>query len=106
MRYLGLEWLHLDLDFINYALGEIEKNINKPYIMANEELADELFPEVKKIYSNAKMVKLGIGQYITVSKKAEKDIIKRLKAERENHEKKIKEIDYCICSISLEGMMK
>jgi hypothetical protein len=65
-------------------------------MMANEELADDIFPYIVDQFSDAVMIKLGIEQWITVSKRGQNALIKRLKTRKDNHLKCIREIDSAI----------
>lgn len=64
--------------------------------MANEELADDIFPFIKKQFPDAIMVKVDIEQFITVSKRGQNALIKRLKSRKEVHEKDINGLNYAI----------
>jgi hypothetical protein len=83
-------------DHAVWAVKEINKRKGTPHHMANEELADDIFPFIRDQFPEAIMVKLGIGQFITVSKRGQNALIKRLKSRKEAHEKDINELNYAI----------
>lgn len=83
-------------DDIEYYLQELRSSKEMPYTMANEELADELFPHVKAIYPCATMVKIGTGQYIVVTGHARNILLKKLAASRVGHENCIAKIEKAV----------
>jgi len=86
----------VDLDHLNWMIKSINKKKGTPYAMANEELADKMFPFVKDKFPEAIIIKIGIEQYITITKRAQNKLIKILKEHKIKHENTIKEIDNAI----------
>lgn len=89
-----------DLEHLDWMIGEIKKKKGTPYVMGNEALADKLFPHIKEKFPEAIMIKIGIQQFITVTKRAQNVLIKSLKEYKAKHEKTINEIDYAIERLS------
>jgi len=63
---------------IDYTIAEIKKRKGTPYHMANENLANELYPYIKNEFENVKMIKCGIEQWFVVTESAKKKLIKQL----------------------------
>ncbi len=82
-----------------YLLKDIEKRKTKPFIMANECLANEIFPIIKEKYPEAIMVKLEKVQYIALTRRGKTNLHKLLLMRKEKHERIIREIDICISEI-------
>lgn len=51
-------------------LNEVKRKKNIPFRMANKELADELFPLVKKSFPSAQILECNEQQYIVLSQQA------------------------------------
>ncbi len=92
-----LKWY--DQDHLDWTIKNINKKKGTPYYMANEELADKIFPFIKEEFPDAIMIKLGIDQFIAVNKRSKNALIKRLNIRKEGYEQCIKEIDSAILSI-------
>jgi len=90
----GLKWY--DQDHLNWTIEAINKKINTPHYIANEELADKIFPYIKEEFPDAIMIKLGIDQFICTNKRSKNALIKRLNLRKEEHEQHIKEINSAI----------
>lgn len=86
----------MNREHLEYMLEEIRSRKGTPYHMGNEPLADEFFPHVKAIYSDAVMIKQDIGQYIVVTKRARTALIKLLGASIAKHENYIAEIEKAV----------
>ncbi len=86
----------MDRDHLECNMRDLRKQKGKPFCLANEEVADEMFPYVLVEFPGAVMVKQGIGQYIVVSKRARTDLIKRFQASRLIHEKEIVDIEKAV----------
>ena len=89
-----LKWY--DQDHLDWAIREINKKKNTPHYMANEELADKIFPGIKEEFSDAIMIKFGIDQFIAVNKRSKNALIKRLTIRKEGYEQCIREINSAI----------
>lgn len=91
-------------DHAVWAVKEINKRKGMPYYLANEELADDIFPHIKEEFPDALMIKVNTQsygeQFIVVTKRAQNALIKRLKARKDNYEKCIREVDSAIKSIT------
>lgn len=90
----------IDIDEVYYTIKEIERHRDIPYPMANEELAVEMLPELKKAFPELQMVKFGIFQWLTVNKKSReklkiqlKEMISKRKKEITDLEKSINELE-------------
>lgn len=87
---------YYDQDHLAYTLKDINKRKGSPYHMSNEDLADNLFPYIKDKFPEAIMVKYGMEQYITITKRAQNVLVKHLYARKIEHQKRINEIDSAI----------
>lgn len=92
-----MKWFNRD--HAVWTVNEIKKRKGVPYMMANEELAVDIFPYIVEQYPEAVMVKLGIEQWIAVNKRSRKSLHKRLEARIDGHLKCISEIESAIGSI-------
>ena len=90
----NLKWY--DQDHLDWTIREINKRKGVPHYMANEELADKIFPGIKEEFPDAIMVKLGIDQFIAVNKRSKNVLIKRLTIRKEGYEQCIREINSAI----------
>ena len=90
-------------DHAVWAVKEISKKKGTPYYLANEELADDIFPYIKEEFPDALMVKVNTEsygeQFIVVTKRAQNALIKCLRARKDNYERCIKEVNSAIESI-------
>lgn len=93
----------LNRDHAVWTVKEISKKKGTPNYMANEELADDIFPYIKEEFPDSLMIKLkteSFGeQFIVVTKRAQNALIKRLKARKDNYERCIKEVNSAIEAI-------
>lgn len=64
----------VDLEILQYTISEISKNINKPYVMNNSNLANELLPNLKKEFPSIELIEFGITQYFVVNVRAKKKL--------------------------------
>ncbi|HBC99815.1 MAG TPA: hypothetical protein DC053_11420 [Lachnoclostridium sp.] len=92
-----MDWEHLE-----FNMRDFRKQKGKPFCLANEEVADEMFPYVLAEFPEAVMVKQGICQYITVTKRARNELIKRFQISILNHEKEIAEINHAMQTLKAE----
>ena len=83
-------------DHAIWAVKEISKRKGTPHMMANEELAVDIFPYIVEQFPEAVMVKLGIEQWICVNKRSRKELHKRLEGRKDSHLKYISEIESAI----------
>lgn len=83
-------------DHAEWTIKEINKRKGTPHMMANEELAVDIFPYITGKFPEAVMVKLGITQYICVNKRSRKELHKRLEIIKDGHLKSISEIESAI----------
>lgn len=83
-------------------MRDLRKQKGKPFCLANEEVADEMFTYVLVEFPGAIMVKQGIGQYIVASKRARTELLKRFQASKLEHEKAISEINGVIQALKAE----
>ena len=88
--------LSYNRDHLDWVVRNIKKRINAPYMMANEDLADDIFPYLKMEFPDAIMVKIGIEQWITVTKRGQNALIRLLKSRRTEYEKSINEVKSAI----------
>ena len=83
-----------------WTVSEISKRKGTPHYLANEELADDIFPFVKEEFPEALMVKFKTEsygeQFIVITKRAQSALIKLLKARKDNYERCIREVDSAI----------
>lgn len=90
-------------DHAEWAVKEISKRKGTPHYMANEELADDIFPYIQEEFPDALMVKVNTEsygeQFIVVTKRAQNALIKRLKARKDNYERCIQEVDSALMAI-------
>ena len=69
----------LDREQLKYTVKEIKKNINKPYMMSNAPLADELLKELIVYFPAIKMVQLGTSQMFYVTDKSKSKVQEHIK---------------------------
>lgn len=93
----------INRDHAEYTLKEINKRKGTPHYIANEELADDIFPYIKEEFEGAIMVKIHTEsyceQFIVVTKRAQNSLIKQLKTRKDNYERCIKEVDSALKAI-------
>ena len=91
-------------DHAKWTVKEITKRKETPHYLANEELADDIFPFIKEEFPEALMIKVKTEsygeQFIVVTKRAQNALVKHLKARKDNYERCIKEVDSAIKSIT------
>ena len=75
----------MDKEYLSYVLEEIGGHKEIPFQMANEAIADEIFPHIQTIFPNAKMIKFGIAQYITVTAQAGNALAGQMEIRRSRH---------------------
>lgn len=75
----------MDKGHLSYILEEIGEHKGIPFQMANEALADEIFPYIQTAFPNALMVKLGIAQYIAVTAQARSALADQMRDQQEKH---------------------
>jgi len=87
-------------DHAEWTVKEISKRKGTPHYLANEELADDIFPFIKEQFPDALMVKVNTEsygeQFMVVKKRARNALVKLLKARKANYERCIKEVDSAI----------
>jgi len=83
-------------DHLKWVIEKINKRKHRPYYMANEELADDIFPGIQAEFPDAKMIKYGISQYITVTKRAENALIRDLEKDITKHFESISKLQSAI----------
>ena len=86
----------MNRDHLEYNLKEIRRHKGIPFDLANETLADEQFPYIKQDFPGAQMIKYDICQYIIVTDRARKVLIKRLDALKTKYETWIQKLDEVI----------
>ncbi len=91
-------------DHAEWTVKEINKRKGTPHYMTNEELANDIFPYIKKEYEDAVMVKLKTEsyseQFIVVTKRAKNALVKRLKARKDNYLRCIQEVDSALAQLN------
>jgi len=92
--------LSYNQDHLEWTIRNINKRINAPHMMANEKLADDIFPNIRRYFPEAIMIKIGIVQWITVTKRGQNALIKLLKRDISEHERDIREIENAIKQIA------
>jgi len=92
----------MDIEHLECNMRDLRKQKGKPFCLANEEIAGEMFPYVLAEFPEAVMVKQGICQYIAVTKRARNELIKRFQISVLNHEKEIAEISQAIQILKTE----
>lgn len=75
----------MDKKHLSYILNEISEHKGTPFQMANEAIADEMFPYIQMTFPNALMVKLGIAQYIAVTAQARNTLAEQMKLRQAKH---------------------
>jgi len=79
----------IDKELLDYTVDEIKKNINKPYIMNNNELATEILGELVFFFPDIKMVKVGNSEMFYITEKSKIRIIKMIEKKLADHKHKI-----------------
>lgn len=82
----------IDQEHLAYIIKQINKSKGKPFEMANEALADEMFPYIQKHFPSAEIFKFDIMQYIVISKRAKNILIKNFKELKQKKESELEEI--------------
>lgn len=75
----------MDKEYLSYVLKEINEHKRIPFHMANEAIADEIFLYIQTAFPDARMVKLGIAQYITVTAQARNALAGQMKLRQTEH---------------------
>ena len=88
--------LSYNRDHLEWVVRNINKRVNAPYMMANEELADDIFQNIKNQFPDAIMIKIGIEQWITVTKRGQNALIKLFKSRRDEYKESINEVESAI----------
>lgn len=89
----------MDKEHLDYILKEVNEHRGTPFQMANEEIANEMFPYIQMAFPNAQMVKQGIAQYITVSTRAKNVLIKQMELHKAHHLKEVDVIDHILSEL-------
>lgn len=82
----------VDRDTIKYTITEIKKKKGTPYHMANEKLADELYPYIQNEFRDVQMIKYGVTQWFVVSERAKNKVKKQLENKIVEHNQALVEI--------------
>ena len=82
----------VDREHLAYIIKEINESKGTPYQIANEELADEIFPYLKKEFPDIQMVKYDVYQWFVVTKRAGNTLKKQLEEMILNHNYSISEL--------------
>ena len=93
----------LDHEEYSYFLKELLKRKTKPYCMANEELARELFARFKLEYPEASLHFYGIQQFICMDKRARKSLAKSLKTDLQRKEQAVQDLKDLIAEVETEA---
>ena len=72
------------------------------YEMANNNLCDEIFEEVKQAYTDAKIIKVGIHQYIVVNEEGKRILNNKLQKELQDYNENITALEYTIYELGLQ----
>ena len=64
-----------------------------------QELAEEVYNRAARKYPYARLIKHGRCQYILVSERGQRALLKRLKKRKEEHEQAIAEIDATLAAV-------
>lgn len=89
---------------MEYIKNEMQKNKNRYILLANEEMAKEAFAYVKKYYPQATMVEWNDCQYIVMTEKGRKCLLRKMNAVKARKERELKQLDKVVsCLIDGEG---
>lgn len=91
----------VDKKQLNQTIREIRQSKRVPFQMANETLADEIWPYIQKKMPEVQLVKCGICQWF-VTKNQKKYLLLELRCLKENAEKKLAEIEGAIMDLNKE----
>lgn len=86
----------IDRDCLDYTVNEIKRRKGNPYHMANEALADELYPYIKNIFPDMQMIKYGTSQWFIVSKRAKNSLKKQMEHKITEHKRALVDIQSVI----------
>lgn len=89
----------MDIDHARHVLKEINSHKGTPFVMSNEELADEVFTYIKKAFPDALMVKHDIDQYIVVTTRAKNALFQQLEEKKEKHLRAVESIEDTLCTL-------
>lgn len=92
----------MDKEHFDYILKEINEHSGTPYQMANEEIADEMFPYIQMEFPNARIAKLGITQYIVVTTRAKNVLIRQMELREEKHLQEVTIIEQMLSDLKKE----
>lgn len=90
----------VDMDHVGYLVKEIKKDINTPYLIHNEEVADELLPVIQKQIPGIWVIKNDIRQWFVVTTQAKRKVIKQLNQEIDEYRRKASELSKVVESLS------
>ena len=93
----------IDHEEYSYFKKELLKRKTKPYIMANSQLAEELFTRFKLEQPEASIHSLDIQQFICYDKRARKSLAKKLKEQLQRKEKELQELKDLIAEVETEA---
>lgn len=71
-RSLEMEKAQIDPEEITYQVNEILKRKNRPYVMENEEYADQLYPYIQEKIPNLIMLKSNGEQWLMATPRAQR----------------------------------
>lgn len=72
------------------------------YEMANNDICDAFLEDIKKRYSEATIIKVGIHQYIVVDEYGKRILNRKLEKELQDYKEKITELEYTIYELGLK----
>jgi len=90
----------VDMDHVGYLVKEIKKDINTPYLIHNEEVADELLPVIQKQIPGIWVIRYDIRQWFVVTTQAKRKVIKQLNQEIDEYRRKASELSKVVESLS------
>lgn len=93
----------IDHEEYSYFKKELLKRKTKPYVMANRELAQELFARFKLEQPEASIHFLDIQQFICYDKRARKSLAKMLKEQLQRKEAELQELKDLIAEAETEA---
>lgn len=92
----------MNKEYLSYVLEEINEHKRIPFQMANEVIADEMFPYIQTAFPNARMVKLGIAQYITVTTQAKNVLTEQMKLRQAKHLQEVEAIAQILSELKMK----
>ena len=96
----------MDREGYEYFKAEVLKDPEKPYFMANKELAEEYFEELKKDIPKSRIFFRDEQQIVCTTSKSRMELVRILEGQRKKQEESIRRIESLLDDIEKQGEEK